>query len=225
MKNGTVYAGKLKKFYTRLRQSRPKPTVPEPDDPLRRLALAILGVVHGETRASKAMERLFTALVDWNEVRVSSPAEIAAIVADDLPDALPQCQNLVSALRSIYRLENRPALDRLRAMGRREAKQYLESLEGVDAHAVASVFLWSLGGHAIPVNDAALRALREAGTVEPDADRATVQAFLERHVNAADAREFCMLLTGFAGEGQRSTGRTRTAASSKSRRKRDDAAA
>ena len=45
MKNGTVYAGKLTKAYAKLRQTVGSPPgLPDPDPPLRRLAVAILGV-------------------------------------------------------------------------------------------------------------------------------------------------------------------------------------
>lgn len=224
MKNGTLYAGKLKKLFTRLRQSHGKPAIPEPDDPLRRLALAILGIAHGESKAAAALDRLFTAMVDWNEVRVSSAIEVATAVSSELPDAHGQCQQLVSALRSVYKLENMTSLDRLRSMGRREAKHYLENLDGVDEFAVASVFLWSLGGHAVPADDKALASLRAAGVVDPGADRATVQAFLERHISAADAKEFTLLLR-LLSPNEAASGKTRTASNAKAKRKRREDAA
>lgn len=218
MKNGTLYAGKLKKFFTRLRHAGPRPDVPEPDDPLRRLATAILGVGRGAEEGSKAVDRLLSTMVDWNEVRVSSAHEVASAVTDVVPGGLPRCQQLISALRAIYRLENKPSLERLRSMGRREARQYLENLDGVDEHAVASVFLWSLGGHAIPVDDRSLDALRVSGVVEPKAARVEVQAFLERHINATDAKEFCLLLASYSPDATPSTGKARTTSGGKARK-------
>ncbi len=89
------------------------------------------------------------------------------------------------------------SLERLRSVGRREARQYLEQLEGVDEYAAASVLLWSLGAHAIPVGDRLLSALRAAELVHPTATRAEVQAVLERHVSAAEAQEFCLIMRSF----------------------------
>ena len=103
-------------------------------------------------------------------------------------------QRLIDALQHLYDKENTLGMDRLDNMGRREARQYLESLNGMDEYAVATVMLWSLGGHAIPVNDAMLQTLCDEDLVNPDATRAEVQAFLERHISAAEGRLFVTVM-------------------------------
>lgn len=192
MKEGTRYAAVFKKAYTKLKQCAEVLPVPEPDEPIRRLALAILGVSAGETAARKALDRAFSIVLDWNELRVSNPDEVCRAVGDGIDRA--HCERLIRALRSIYMRENRVSLDRLRNLGRREARQYLETLDGVDEYAAASVVLWSLGGHAIPVDDKLLAALRSGDLVHPEATRAEVQAFLERHISANDAKQTCLIL-------------------------------
>ena len=194
MKSGTVYAAKLKKLYAKLRAAMPKPDIPEPDDPLHRLAVSILGIRAGEERATQAVNRALAEMVDWNEIRVSSAAELHRAIGNAVPDALQRCKLLVRALQAIYDKENRVSLDRLLTLRRRESKEFLDKLDGIDAFAAASVQLWSLGGHAIPVDDRLLDELRKAELVEPSADRAEVQAFLERNVSAADAKAFCILM-------------------------------
>jgi len=198
MKNGTMYAGRLKKAYAKVRQSAPKTDIPEMDEPLQRLAIAILGVETTDEDAKSALDRAFTTMVDWNEVRVSSPAELNRATGNAIPHGVQHCQQLVNALQAIYDRENRLSLERLRGMGRRDARHYLEQLDGLDEYGVASVLLWSLGGHAIPVDDRLLEALREADLVNPSADRSEVQAFLERHIGAADAKEFCLIMQTFS---------------------------
>ncbi len=211
MKNGTMYAAKLKRTYARLRQSLPQPEIPEPDDPVRRLAIAILGVGCTDEEADRALDRAFPTMVDWNEMRVSSAPELNKATGNTIPQGTQRCKDLIDALQSIFDREDRLSLDVLRIMGRREARHYLEQLGGVDEHAIASVILWSLGGHAIPVNDRLLEALREADLVNPSADRAEVQAFLERHISAAEAKTFCLLMRKF--------GQTKRAASRQARTK------
>ena len=110
---------------------------------------------------------------------------------------LEPCQRLVSMLESVYERENALSLDRLKQMGRRDARHYLDSLGGVDEYGVASVALWSLGGHGIPVNNGLLKELRAAGLVHPDATRAEVQTFIERHISAADAKVFSMVMASY----------------------------
>lgn len=194
MKNGTQYAVRLKKFFSKLRQAVPKPEVPDMDDPMRRLATAILGIEGGEVEGVRLVEKLLTVFVDWNDVRVSRPIELARAIGEDSPAMLDRCQHLITALNAVYRQENKTSLDRLRALGRREARQFLEKLPGMDEYAVASVFLWSLGGHAIPLSNAAWETLKKSDLVDPGADRAEIQAFLERNISASDAKEFCLIL-------------------------------
>ncbi len=199
MKNGTFYGARLKKAYAEFRSTAAEPEIPEADDPLTCLAVAILGVGTTEQVARQAVERTLSAMVDWNEIRVSRPLEVHKALGEAIPDGLKRAGRLVDALQSVFDRENRISLDRLHHIGRREARHYLETLRGVDEFAAASVFLWSLGGHAIPVDDRLLKALRRDDLVHPEANRQEVQAFLERHVSAVSAKEFCLVMRSFPG--------------------------
>lgn len=197
MKQGTLYAGRLKKAYTKMRQQAPDPETPAPTEPLNQLAIAAFAVSCSEKQAATIVDTLVSNMAGWNEVRVSRPSEINKAIGNGVLDSLAPCQRLVSMLESVYERENALSLDRLRQMGRREARQYLDSLGGVDEYGVASVALWSLGGHGIPVNDGLLKELRAAGLVHPEATRSEVQAFLERHVSAADAQVFSIVMRSY----------------------------
>lgn len=198
MKNGTAYAAKLKRAFTKQRQAAPKAKLRESDDIVRCLAVSILGVGCSDAESERAVSRALKVMVDWNEIRVSTASEVNKATGNSIPKGTQRCKQLIDALQSIFECENSISLDRLGSMGRREARHYLEALGGVDEYSVASVLLWSLGGHAIPVNDKLLTALRNADLVNPTADRAEVQAFLERHVNAASAKEFCSVMQSFS---------------------------
>lgn len=212
MKNGTLYAGRLKKAYTRQRQAvqqagsaSSQPVIPETiqqagfaSDPFLCLATAVLAEESTEAEAKRAVDRILASMVDWNEVRVSDCDEINRASGNTIRHGARRCKRLIDALQSVYEKENRLSLDRLKSVGRREARQYLEELDGVSEYAVAFVLLWSLGGHAIPVNDRLLTALRDADLVFPTASRAEVQAFLERHVSASDGKRFCIVMRSFS---------------------------
>ena len=219
MKDGILYAGRLRRMYEGFLRASPKPQVPEPDDPLRRLGIAILGVECGEVKAERAVERLFSTMVDWNEVRVSNRHEIARALGNMIPDGVKRSQRLIDALQSVFQHENRLSLDRLKSIGRREARQYLEQLDGVDEFAVASVVLWSIGGHAIPVDDRLLQALRDADLTHPTADRGEVQAFLERHINVAESKEFTIVMRSFPKDKGTKTKRGKPPATIRTRKK------
>ncbi len=218
MKNGTVYAARLKRAYAKLRQSTPKPQVPDPTEPLRQLGVAVLAVGCTDAEGERAIDRALNTMVDWNEMRVSSAIELNKATGNAVPQGVQRCQALIDALQSVYDRENRLSLDRLKSLGRREARPYLEQLAGTDEYAVASVLLWSLGGHAIPVNNRLLQSLRDADLVNPSADRAEVQAFLERNISAADAREFCLIMRCFGDGNRRRVGRRSKTVSARKQR-------
>lgn len=198
MKNGTLYAGRLKRAFAKQRHAVPKPDIPETEDPLRCMAISILAEGCSRREATRATERIFQTMVDWNEVRVSDGSELNKATGNVIPAGPEQCTRLIAALQSVYRSENCLSLDRLRRVGRREARHFLEQLDGVSEYVVASVLLWSLGGHAIPVDDRLLAALIAADLAHPTANRAEVQAFLERHISASDAKLFCCVMHSFS---------------------------
>ncbi len=200
MKDGTKYAARLKSVFTKLRKGVEAPPSAA-DDPLRRLSIAIFSENGNENAAARAVDRMFKTLVDWNEVRVSTPGEIVTASGLGSNDGPPRTEQLIRALQSIYARENRVSLDFLQEKARREVRQILESLDGLSHYAAASVILWSLGGHAIPVDDRLHAALRASDLVHPEATLAEVQAFLERNVSAADAREFCVAIRRLVDEG------------------------
>lgn len=190
MKDGTTYARRLKRELPKLCKAPESPQSAASDDPLLRLAVGVLGRSCGADIAHRAVKSATNSAVDWNELRVSTPEELEEVLANNIPNKRNECQRLINALQAVYDRENRMSLDRLSRLGIREAKSYLESLDGVDGYAVASVILWSLDGHAIPVDDKALRKLCDLKLVNPTASREEVQAFLERHIPASKAKEF-----------------------------------
>ena len=200
MKDGIQYAAKLKKVYAKLKQASPDVPPPDPDDPVHRLGVSMLSVSGAEDAANRAIERALSVMAGWNEIRVSTPIEIHEALGGSTSYTLAMCKHLSEVLQGIFERENRLTLDHLRSQQRRDARVYLESLKGIDEYAVASVMLWSLGGHAIPVNDKLLAALRAAELVHPEATRVEVQAFLERHVPAAEGKEFCIVIRSLSAQ-------------------------
>ena len=120
--------------------------------------------------------------------------DIVAVIGDDYPDATLRAKCVRAALSDLFRRESILGLDFLRERGRREGRQYLESLEGVCSFSAAGVMLWSFEGHAIPVDEPLLAFLRRKELVDPKADLAAVQAFLERYISSADSPTYVALL-------------------------------
>lgn len=198
MKHGGDYAKRLRQLFNRLVRKFGKPTIPEPPDPLEQLLVAILGSNTSHYKGFTAFKKLREQMVDLNELRVTPVSELAKIISPLVPQAEMKAQRIVDALNDIRRRHDTLDLSFLKQRGRREAREYLESLEGVDRYAAASVALFSLGGHAIPVDELTLQMLRKDEVVDPAADLPAVQSFLEHHIGASDAAVFSLLLDRYA---------------------------
>ncbi len=94
MKDGTRYAAQVRKVYFRLRQQAPQWKRPEGDDPIRQLAVAILSRECNEEVAQRAVDRLLHSMASWNEVRVSTPAEVQRCLGNTIPQVLARCKHL-----------------------------------------------------------------------------------------------------------------------------------
>jgi endonuclease III len=194
MKNGTLYAKRVKKFFSKLRSEHGKPEIPEADEPVNRLMIGLLASEASEVRATRAVAVLRETMVDINEIRVSTATEIAEACGGVVAGDVVGTGHIRRALNSIFQKQHAVTLEHLKKAGRREAKHFLESVDGMDSCAVAHVLLWSLGGHAIPVDRRMYELLKREKLVEPTASVDEVQAFLERNVSAADAKLFCLLM-------------------------------
>jgi|GEM_PF-1562327 len=219
MKDGSLYADRVRKRFAKLEAFRDgEDTPPQLSDPLHQLAAAILGAGEGEAAGRRALDLIFQRMIDWNEVRVSSPVEVAAVIGRSLPQAQTRCERLRRALNDIFEKENVVSLERVKSLRLREARSYLASIDAVDGYAVASVVLWSLGGHAIPVDDLMLKVLRKEELVHPEATREEVQAFLERAIAAVQAKSFCKALQHLAGPDKKQPAGSRKPAASRRRK-------
>ncbi len=198
MKNGTLYAKKIKQAYNKFRGTRTSEP-PEMRPPVEQLILAVLSQEASLDRAEKAFSQILDDMVDYNELRVSTPAEVSSSIGKFIPKSVQRAKTLLTVLNAVYQLEYTITLDHLASKGVREVKSYLSELDGITPYSMASVMLWSLGGHAIPVNDVALEFLKENDLVDANATSAEVQSFLERHVSSTDAKDFCMDLDAVIG--------------------------
>lgn len=187
MKNATAYARKLIAWLRKIRKLAASSVAPTPGDPLEKLIVAYLTWQCGRRQAEAGYQKLMRTMVDHNDLRVTDPRHVAAVLGDRHPRALERSQRLIRALHSIYHKEHQVSLDRLAAMPRRDARAYLDGLDGMMPFVSASVMLLGLGGHGVPVDEVLLGVLRQAGLVDPKATLSEVQAFLENQIKADDA--------------------------------------
>lgn len=119
-----------------------------------------------QSKAEAALRKLEQALVDSNEMRVCLPDELVAIIGERYPRAAERALRLRSALSGIYAREHAITLETISTLGKRQAMDYLTSLEGVPEFVAARVVLLSIGAHAAPVDSRLLHRLVEAKIVD-----------------------------------------------------------
>jgi len=200
MKNGKAYAPKVKRLCARLKRTHGMPQPVEPADPIDQL---LLGILHRGTTVSKteqALARIRSAMVDLNELRVSTPSELVELLGPGFPHATEKAKTIVKALSQVFDHFHALNLDALKTKGKREARRFVEELDGVDSVTAAEVVLLALEGHAFPIDEITHTVLREEGLVHPDASVDEVQAFFERNVSASKARGYAVLLRRYGEE-------------------------
>jgi endonuclease III len=139
------------------------------------------------SKADAAYRRLTHHIVDLNELRVCRPPEIISVLGKSYPLVEERAMRLKASLQEVYLREFAVNLDKCAALSKRDARRYLDTLDGMPPFVAARVVLLRLGGHAIPVDDKLLCRLVARGVVEPDYDCSKAEGVLERHVKADDA--------------------------------------
>lgn len=150
------------------------------------------------SRAAAATKRLAAAVVDFNELRVCLPDEMCGILGERYPRALERSQRLRAALGGVYVREHAVTLEPLASLGKREAKEYLDSLEGVPPFVAARVLVFALGGHAVPVDSRLLHRLVQAGIVPEETDAEGAAGSVERRIRAAEILGACRLFQAWS---------------------------
>jgi endonuclease-3 len=165
------------------------------------LEAVVYGIIHEDSTrglANEALARFKDGFFDWNEVRVSSLEEIQGVLAG-MSDVEGRAFRVRRFLRQLFEKTYGFNLDPL---SKKPQKEALKSLEEYDAfssdYVVATVTRLALGGHAIPVDNSALRALLRLGIAEESAEVPAVRSLLERAVPKNRGFEFSDLLEELA---------------------------
>lgn len=173
----------------------------EPPSRLSILEAVVLGICHeGTTReqANQALSRFKDDFFDWNEVRVSTIDEIKGMLAG-LPSPEDRANRLRRFLRQLFEKTYGFTLETL---AKKPLKESLKLLDEYDAfgsdYVSATVVQQALGGHAIPVDAPAQRALTRLGIVEPGSESTALRSLLERAVPKNRGVEFIGLIEDLA---------------------------
>ena len=190
----------INSFIKRLPRSDVAPP-PEDREPIAELVYAFLLWESTTARADHAFKRVCDQFVDFNDLRVSRPVEVAVALGKTSPHLDERIMRLQAALKDLYLREYEVSLNNAAQMSKRDARKYVETLEGAPPFVAARVTLFSLGGHAVPVEQRLLDALINAGLMDADCDVVKAQGLLERYIKAEDGVQAYLKLQHFSETG------------------------
>jgi hypothetical protein len=191
---------KLHGLVKKLRDQYPEPSDaaaesrPEGIDPLVwQLVFSFMVWEASAAKAAAAAKKLHCGVIDHNEMRVCLADELVHMIGDRYPRAVERVQRLRSVLNDIYRREHIVCLQHLPAMPKRDARAYLDALEGMHPFVSARMTLLCFGGHAFPL-DERLHAVLLEEQAAPEMDVDSAAGWLERTLHAGELSEPYLLL-------------------------------
>jgi endonuclease III len=224
MKNSKDYSQKVRKLYRSLIRKYPKVKKLTYDDPVDALVYAVISENMSEAAMQSAMKRFADYFVDWNDLRVSRAEEIVEVLGEDTPVAKATALALTKVLGAVFDKYNTISLQALKKIGKRQAKQVLEKIDGTSHFVVNYCMLTSLQGHAVPLTGKMIDYLKINQMVHPDADEQQIEGFLARQIPAENAYEFYTLLryqseSGTAETERKTARKTKRKPTTKARKK------
>lgn len=204
MKNATVYAKKLKTLLSALKKRFSVPTLPADLTHLDHLVLSVLRTGTTYDLAMEGLRTLREEFVDFNEMRVAPPKDIADNWGSDMPQARVKAELLTLSLNRVFDHGKELGFNYLADFGKRELKAHLRENIGLPSYSEAYLTLYVFGGHAVPVDENMVQKLKAEDMVHQDADVEEVRALLERTVTAKEARETYELLAEYAAQEEKS---------------------
>ena len=166
-----------------------------------RIVLLVEGIMAEDTtpaKASLAISALAEEFVDFNELRVSPVRDIVEVLGEDFPSVRAKANAVTGALQVIFDHANSLSMDYLAKMTKREVRSILREKIGLSPYAESVLTLFGFGGHAIPVDNLLLEALKLDGYIHPDSDLPDLQGFLERIAPGKDAMSWHEALRDYA---------------------------
>ncbi|MDB5293468.1 MAG: hypothetical protein JWL69_4709 [Phycisphaerales bacterium] len=193
MKNASKRADDLKSLSKRLVKEL-KPEAREPQDPLKALVRGAMSFDVPDSRADEAVRLLDREFVDLNELRVATDLEIQELLGQRYPAIERRVAMITQSLNRIFEREHTLSLDRLKTLGKREARQFLRELPDIHPFVEAYVMLFAFEGHAFPIDDESVAYFREHGILEEGSPLDEAQKFIEHHMKAEECADFFVAL-------------------------------
>jgi len=147
----------------------------------------------GHDAADEAFSRLGDQYIDWNEIRVSTTAELTEVMKG-LSDTKDVAIRIKRILQSVFETTYSFDLEFLAKENIGQAANKIRNFDGTSPFVVAYVIQQGLAGHAIPVNSGLIESFRVLGIIsDSEAAKGTVPG-LERAVSKSAGGEVSSIL-------------------------------
>ena len=180
----------LRKNYGRPHAHATRPAMEE-------MLVGILAEGASERKGASALSAISRYFVDWNEVRVSAPCEIASAMPE-LAGALDKAALVRSVLQRIYDLSNEMTLDFLKERSPADAAKFIEGMPGFPEAALARATLLVLGHEAFPPTPRVMKVCRRLALLPEGHDAAALTRMIQNMVPKQGMFEFHWLLSEHA---------------------------
>src|SRR5438552_10768752 len=177
MKNATKHADTLKSLCrSRLRDGKPSPFARQ--DPLKALVRGAMSYDVSDTRAEEAMKHIEKEFVHLNELRVATELEVQELLGVRYPAIEERVEMITKCLNAIFEREHTLSLDRLKTVSKRDARQFLRELPGINSFVEAYVMLFGFEGASVPVDNEIADYMRDEGVFDDKINLEEGQRFL-----------------------------------------------
>lgn len=193
MKNATKHADNIRSLYKKLlKEGKPEPK--QVIDPVRALVSGILTFDTTDARCHDAWKVIDREFVDINELRVATELEVIDLIGAKYPAIEQRAVMFRESLNAIFEKEHTLSLERLKSLGRKEARQLLRELPEVTPYVEAYVAVYGLDEAAIPVDQTILSYLIANDCVEAETTIEDAQKFLESHFKVDECYDLFFVL-------------------------------
>ncbi|HRK31538.1 MAG TPA: hypothetical protein PLD59_10705 [Tepidisphaeraceae bacterium] len=181
MKNATKHADALKSYFKKLVKQHEVPEL-TPMEPLRALVMGCLSFDTSDARTEEAIKVIETEFVDLNELRVATELEVLEMIGSRMPDLESRVSMFITSLNAIFAREHSLGLERVRALPKREIRQFFRELPGMNPFVDAYIMLYGFDTHAFPVDSGTLQTLIAEDLLEEQTTIDEAQKFVEHHL-------------------------------------------
>jgi len=134
-------------------------------DPLETLLHAVLSDTGGDLQAAKVLAEVKEAIVDWNELRVTTPRSIELFI-HQLPDAAEKALTVKRILQKLFQERHALNLSHFKRFGQTRLLAEMDAFGGLSAAVKARVLLKAFDFNTLPMTAEIERVCKRLGLIE-----------------------------------------------------------